>query len=624
MSEEAVSAPASPTAFCASSLWRLTARDKLGLAFSGGGFRASLFHIGVLARMAELDLLRHVRVLSTVSGGSIIGAYYYLKVKELLEGRRFRNGAVVALAQRAYIEIVEEIEQEFLAEVQTNIRTQALLDPLKNVEMALSDDYSSSDRMAELYDEHFYRRFAGPDGASLKLSDLKILPQSEKPGFDVNAFNDKSEHKIPILTINATSLNTGHRWVFTSSWIGEAGLKGPSIDTNVTLKFLQLDGAYDRRHACGDEDDCDWEAPAPTAAQENARQSKLAEITLAHAVAASACVPAIFTPLSIHDLYWNSKGEEVVVELVDGGVYDNQGLDALFEAGCTHMICSDASGQLEDRRTLSSDPVPVAQRSNDILMTRVRSECYMKLCDAREFKHTTFAFFHLRDEFPGNAARGYLHVPGPVDKADDRSGQVYRLSNVRTDLDTFTDMEAYSLMYDGYCLSDANLEAAAGTTPNSNLGSPGDPGGRWRFFAIVNVLNDQPDKLLWQLKVGASLFFKAFRLVPARAWPRAILPILVVVVLAWPLRHSLEDAYFLLIEYGVGTILPAIGVFALVKKVEYTKPVKQFTDFTRQFRRRENMEWLFRLLSPLGLIGTAVAKIHLRYFDPLFREAGKI
>jgi predicted acylesterase/phospholipase RssA len=31
--------------------------DKLGLALSGGGFRASLFHIGVLARMAELDLL---------------------------------------------------------------------------------------------------------------------------------------------------------------------------------------------------------------------------------------------------------------------------------------------------------------------------------------------------------------------------------------------------------------------------------------------------------------------------------------------------------------------------------------------------------------------------------------
>ena len=65
------------------------ARDgKLGLALSGGGFRAALFHVGVLAQLAEQDLLRFVSVISTVSGGSIIGAFYYLKVKQLLEGHR--------------------------------------------------------------------------------------------------------------------------------------------------------------------------------------------------------------------------------------------------------------------------------------------------------------------------------------------------------------------------------------------------------------------------------------------------------------------------------------------------------------------------------------------------------
>lgn len=48
---------------------------KVGLALSGGGFRAALFHIGVLARLAELDVLRHVEVLSCVSGGSILGAH---------------------------------------------------------------------------------------------------------------------------------------------------------------------------------------------------------------------------------------------------------------------------------------------------------------------------------------------------------------------------------------------------------------------------------------------------------------------------------------------------------------------------------------------------------------------
>ena len=45
--------------------------------------------------------------------------------------------------------------------------------------------------------------------------------------------------------------------------------------------------------------------------------------------------------------------KERLVELVDGGVFDNQGVDALLEApACTHIICSDASRQLEDSRTL--------------------------------------------------------------------------------------------------------------------------------------------------------------------------------------------------------------------------------------------------------------------------------
>ena len=58
---------------------------KIGLALSGGGFRAALFHVGVLARLAELGILRRVEVISSVSGGSIIGALYYIHVKNLLE-----------------------------------------------------------------------------------------------------------------------------------------------------------------------------------------------------------------------------------------------------------------------------------------------------------------------------------------------------------------------------------------------------------------------------------------------------------------------------------------------------------------------------------------------------------
>jgi NTE family protein len=44
---------------------------KIGLALSGGGIRAAVFHLGVLRRLAEQDLLETVSQISTVSGGSL-------------------------------------------------------------------------------------------------------------------------------------------------------------------------------------------------------------------------------------------------------------------------------------------------------------------------------------------------------------------------------------------------------------------------------------------------------------------------------------------------------------------------------------------------------------------------
>ena len=49
--------------------------DLIGLAFSGGGIRSATFNLGVLQRLQELDLLREVDYLSTVSGGGYIGAW---------------------------------------------------------------------------------------------------------------------------------------------------------------------------------------------------------------------------------------------------------------------------------------------------------------------------------------------------------------------------------------------------------------------------------------------------------------------------------------------------------------------------------------------------------------------
>lgn len=45
--------------------------EDIGLAFSGGGFRATLFHAGAVLRLGELGILPKVARISSVSGGSI-------------------------------------------------------------------------------------------------------------------------------------------------------------------------------------------------------------------------------------------------------------------------------------------------------------------------------------------------------------------------------------------------------------------------------------------------------------------------------------------------------------------------------------------------------------------------
>src|SRR5215475_11004546 len=53
------------------------------LCLSGGGYRAMLFHVGVLWRLYETGLLQTVKRISSVSGGSITAGVLALKWREL-------------------------------------------------------------------------------------------------------------------------------------------------------------------------------------------------------------------------------------------------------------------------------------------------------------------------------------------------------------------------------------------------------------------------------------------------------------------------------------------------------------------------------------------------------------
>lgn len=51
---------------------------RIGLTLSGGGFRAAGFHLGVMRKLQELNLLDKIDLISCVSGGSIAGSYLAL------------------------------------------------------------------------------------------------------------------------------------------------------------------------------------------------------------------------------------------------------------------------------------------------------------------------------------------------------------------------------------------------------------------------------------------------------------------------------------------------------------------------------------------------------------------
>ena len=69
--------------------------DEIGLALSGGGFRATLFHLGAAWRLNELALLGAVNRISSVSGGSLLSGLLASRWSRL----DFRNGVVANFQQ---------------------------------------------------------------------------------------------------------------------------------------------------------------------------------------------------------------------------------------------------------------------------------------------------------------------------------------------------------------------------------------------------------------------------------------------------------------------------------------------------------------------------------------------
>lgn len=161
---------------------------KLGLALSGGGFRATVYHLGVLARLAREERLEDTTYLSTVSGGSLCVGLVYA-----LNGFRWPSS-------QAYLEAVVPQARQHL----------------------LHDDFTRG---------LLWRLLRRPWGIlGSKAGDLSAL-MSQRWGVSI-ALRDLPEQ--PRWMINATCYETGKNWRFERFRMGDY-VFGYSYDTDVPL-----------------------------------------------------------------------------------------------------------------------------------------------------------------------------------------------------------------------------------------------------------------------------------------------------------------------------------------------------------------------------------------------------
>jgi hypothetical protein len=255
----------------------------IGLALSGGGSRAAGFHLGCLSYLNHRELLSRVKMLSTASGGTFTGAIYVLSLVKNDGFKTFFKNCYSALSETPLVKrILEELGQE------------KQIDPAKPPKLI---EYA-----AQVYADSF----------------LEIEPG--KPAL-FGSILDKKDMHLEEIIFNTTEFRKGVDFRFQKS------TRDP---------YAKIGNFYMWLKRYPDEEDKDL-----------AKKIRLADI-----VAASSCIPGGFEPIlfpddfkwpdeetipRIREIECEVRGEKVTpfkepVPIMDGGIYDNLGLDSLLLA----------------------------------------------------------------------------------------------------------------------------------------------------------------------------------------------------------------------------------------------------------------------------------------------------
>jgi NTE family protein len=300
-------------------------KKRLGLSLSGGGYRASAFHLGTLKKLQEMNILNKVDVLSTISGGSITGAAWCLHEgdyqsfhDEMIRKITTKNVIGYIFTSWVFIRTLLFLLLFIGGGLWLSFTPYAyLVFPVLILFFLLLFKYQFaifpvSDVIESAYNSFFYQ------GRTLK--DLK-----EKP----------------VLAVGSSNLETGRPFTFS--------------------RLRMSDSMYS--------DKGKYNPPI---------YFKPEQFPVARAVMASSCVPFAFTPVHIDKQFFQDANDYKRVKpvLVDGGVYDNQGIQKITQPGssyeCQVIITSDAGGSFAGEGKYPN-AIALLVRTVDLFMYRIKA-----------------------------------------------------------------------------------------------------------------------------------------------------------------------------------------------------------------------------------------------------------
>ncbi|HVW99980.1 MAG TPA: patatin-like phospholipase family protein, partial [Candidatus Babeliaceae bacterium] len=300
----------------------MMSKKKIGLALSGGGYRAAAFHIGTLKKLNELGVLREVNILSAISGGAITGAAYCLHNSDF---KSFETSMINILSTKNVIKFVLT-SWRFL---KIAIPALFLLTAAFVLPFTRYGSYSILPLLLLIF-------------AIIKYQ-FRLLPVSKiiESAYDNFFFKGATLNQLcdtPEIAIGSTNLQTQRHFTFSKR------------------KMEDSTYAY-------------YKPPI---------YFKGDNFPVARAVMASSCVPFAFTPVDIDKCYFGDQSmtQKVNPKLVDGGVYDNQGLHKLTYDGssysCEIVIVSDAGNNLPFDK-LYNNTFTLLLRTVDTFMARIKN-----------------------------------------------------------------------------------------------------------------------------------------------------------------------------------------------------------------------------------------------------------